>query len=188
MKTILVPIDFTPVTPHVLEEAATLARDLDGRMVLLNVTRPSSVLSDHDAFMDTISGMDQPGAGSGRLRHTHEGDPAERPVPGDSIQLIGDPVGVILEQAAQLPADYIVMGSHGHSAIYDCVIGSTAAGVVKRAECPVMLVPPDRKATMAGSERTVRRRGESPPTEPSGGALASRGQTRRPPAATNVRR
>jgi nucleotide-binding universal stress UspA family protein len=189
MKTILVPIDFTPVTRQVLTAAAALARDLGGRMVLLNVTRPSSVLADHDAFLDTIAGLDQPGAGPAGPRYTHEGDPDDRPVPGDSIQLIGEPVGVILEQAAQLPADYIVMGSHGHSALYDCVVGSTAAGVVKRAECPVMLVPPDRKPADAGARRILRRRGKSARTEPARDrALAGGRKIRRSPPGTDGRR
>lgn len=168
MKTILVPVDFSPVTRRVLAEAAVLARDLGGRMVLLNVTRPSSVLADHDAFLDTIAGLDRPGAGAGGPRYTHEGDPDDRPIRGDSIQLIGDPVEVILEQATQLPADYIVIGSHGHSALYDCVIGSVASGVVKRAKCPVMLVPPGRTNAFAGFDRGSRRRCEPPPAKTSG--------------------
>ena len=189
MKTILVHIDFTPVTRQVLTAAAALARDLGGRMVLLNVTRPSSVLADHDAFLDTIAALDQPGAGPAGTRHTHEGDPNDRPVPGDSIQLIGDPVRVILEQAAQLPADYIVMGSHGHTALYDCVVGSTAAGVVKRAECPVMLVPPDRKPEEAGPRRILRRRGKKSRTEPARDrAPAARDQVRRSPPGAEVHR
>ena len=133
--------------------------------------------------------LDQPGAAPEGPRYTHEGDPDDRPVPGDSIQLIGDPVGVILEQAAQLPADYIVMGSHGHSVLYDCVVGSTAAGVVKRAECPVMLVPPEGKQADAGSRRILQRRGKNSRTEPARErVLATRGQIRRSPPGTDVRR
>src|SRR5512147_490209 len=105
MKTILVPIDFSPVTRNVLAEAAALARKFGGRIVLLNATKPSSVLADHDAFLDTIARLDRSGTvdPTGR-EYTAEGDPNRRPVPGDSVQLIGDPVTVILEQASQVRA------------------------------------------------------------------------------------
>jgi universal stress protein A len=35
-----------------------------------------------------------------------------------------------------------VLGSHGHTAFYDLLVGSTAAGVLKHAPCPVVVVPP----------------------------------------------
>jgi nucleotide-binding universal stress UspA family protein len=47
----------------------------------------------------------------------------------------------IAEAARRFAADYIVMGSHGHTAFYDLVIGSTTHGVIQRAKCPVVIVP-----------------------------------------------
>jgi nucleotide-binding universal stress UspA family protein len=35
-----------------------------------------------------------------------------------------------------------VMGSHGHTAFYDLLVGSTTHAVLKRAKCPVVIVPP----------------------------------------------
>ena len=37
------------------------------------------------------------------------------------------------------------MGSHGHTALYDLLAGSTATGVIKRAPCPVVIMPPVKK-------------------------------------------
>uniref|UniRef100_UPI0040495246 universal stress protein n=1 Tax=Cephaloticoccus sp. TaxID=1985742 RepID=UPI0040495246 len=51
----------------------------------------------------------------------------------------------IIEQARKSRAAYIVIGSHGHSALYDLLAGSTATGVIKRAPCPVLVVPPAGK-------------------------------------------
>ena len=47
----------------------------------------------------------------------------------------------IIEQAQQLAADYIVIGSHGHTALHDLLAGGTASGVLKRATCPVVIIP-----------------------------------------------
>ena len=49
--------------------------------------------------------------------------------------------GLKIEQAERLTADYIVIGSHGHTAFYDLLVGSTASGVLKSASCPVVIVP-----------------------------------------------
>ncbi|HSJ10664.1 MAG TPA: universal stress protein [Longimicrobiales bacterium] len=39
-------------------------------------------------------------------------------------------------------ADLIVLGTHGHSGLARALIGSVSSAVARRAECPVLLVPP----------------------------------------------
>jgi nucleotide-binding universal stress UspA family protein len=63
----------------------------------------------------------------------------------DTLQFTGAPVPNILKQAEKLDADYIVMGSHGHTAFYDLLVGSTTHGVLLRATCPVVIVPAEKK-------------------------------------------
>jgi nucleotide-binding universal stress UspA family protein len=36
------------------------------------------------------------------------------------------------------------MGSHGHTAFYDLLVGSTTQGVLKKAPCPVLIVPAEK--------------------------------------------
>lgn len=59
----------------------------------------------------------------------------------ETKHVIGVPGRCIPEQAVELNADYIVLGSHGHGAFYDLVIGGTASRVLKEAHCPVVVVP-----------------------------------------------
>ena len=47
----------------------------------------------------------------------------------------------ILKTAEEQRADFIVMGSHGHTAFYDFLVGSTTHGVLKSAPCPVVVLP-----------------------------------------------
>ena len=65
---------------------------------------------------------------------------------GWPVQVTGAPIAHIIEQAAKYEADYIVMGSHGHTAIYDLLVGSTTHGVLMRARCPVVIVPATKPA------------------------------------------
>lgn len=64
----------------------------------------------------------------------------------ETLEAGGLPTVVILEQAQRLSADYIVMGSHGHGAIYDLLIGGTTHAILKKARCPVVVVPSLRPA------------------------------------------
>ncbi len=67
---------------------------------------------------------------------------AKRGVPVRVVHLSGPAVPLIIDQARKVRADMIVIGSHGHTAFYDLLVGSTAHGVLKRATCPVLVVPP----------------------------------------------
>src|SRR5688572_26221865 len=63
---------------------------------------------------------------------------------GDSLEMIGKPAAVILEQASRLSVDYIVMGAHRPTHRADKRLGRTAGKVIRDAACPVILVPAPR--------------------------------------------
>jgi len=53
----------------------------------------------------------------------------------------GPTVDTILAQAEKLDADLIVVGSHGHGAVFDVLVGSISAEVIRRSTIPVLVVP-----------------------------------------------
>lgn len=59
----------------------------------------------------------------------------------ETSELYGEPAASIRDEAKRLGADFIVVGSHRHGAMYNLLIGSTAAGLVKNAPCPVLIIP-----------------------------------------------
>ena len=144
MNTILAPIDFSSITDRVVARAIALARATDARLVLLNVVSPIPIFGSSLA-RTTITGAELMAAAErraanklSRLQRTLHEDG----VTAQATQISGTPVECILEQAQKLAANYIVLGSHGHTAIYDLFVGSTAGGVLKRATCPIVIVPP----------------------------------------------
>jgi nucleotide-binding universal stress UspA family protein len=142
VKTILAAIDFSPVTEAVVAEAIALARAAPARLILLNVTTPKSLLTDYAALAAVLERTEPQQGSSRHVAAVH----------GDSLQIIGKPIQVILEQAQRFAADYIVMGCHGHTALFKFVVGGTAAGVIRGAKCPVILIPP-------GTGKTEKRAG-----------------------------
>lgn len=67
------------------------------------------------------------------------------PVQNDRTSLVADSGVVhttILRHAATLPADLLVMGTHGRSGFSRLFLGSVTERVVRNAPCPVLTVPP----------------------------------------------
>ncbi len=144
MKTILVPIDFSAVSGVVVDEAATLARALSGRVVLLTVIQPPVITSEYAPLMENISEFVAAGEKTAAKKLAKLAEQLEaKSIAAETLQFNGAPVTNIVEQAEKLSADYIVMGSHGHSAVYDLLVGSTTHGVLMRSKCPVVIVPPE---------------------------------------------
>jgi universal stress protein E len=74
---------------------------------------------------------------------------ARRRVPGatelevnEEVRWGETPADEIVRMATEEGAGLLVLGTHGHGLIRRALIGSVAAGVARRAPCPVLLVPP----------------------------------------------
>jgi len=143
MKTIIAPIDFSKATTGVIDAAVALASALDGRIVLLHVVQPLIITSDYgltmDNFQDTIVSSEK--LAERRLAELCEALLAKGVKNIETAQISGPARAGIVEQAKKFEADYIVMGSHGHTAFYDLMIGSTTQYVINKAHCPVVIVP-----------------------------------------------
>lgn len=143
MKTILTPVDFSEVSDVVITASAALAKAIDARIVLLTVVQPPVFTAEYSALVDNIVEITAIGerTAARQLAATQERLKKEG-LAVETVQFSGAPVVHITEQAEKFNADYIVMGSHGHTAFYDLLVGSTTHGVLKRAPCPVIIVPP----------------------------------------------
>lgn len=146
MKTILAPVDFSPISAAVVREATKLAQAVDGRLILLAVVQSPIVLNEYAAMLDLseITAAAETNAARQLGRFQNE---LGQLVETETVQLTGAPVPAILDEARKREADYIVMGSHGHTAFYDLLVGSTTHGVMARATCPVVVVPAAKTAS-----------------------------------------
>lgn len=144
MKTILVPVDLSAATTRVCDAACELARLMSARLVLLHVLQPPPVmLADYYAF---DSGVMAEAVAAGekfaeRRMKALTRLLSRRQVEVETRQVAGQPVSVILAQAAATQADYVVLGSHGHGAVFDLLVGSTTHGILRKSPCPVLVVP-----------------------------------------------
>jgi len=144
MKTILVPVDFSDVTPLVADTARRFALAFGSRVVLLHV---AGYLDDRVKIGYSLMPVcDLPPQDlkeeQGQLLKLKEHLAAGGTFPVD-VELLqdGEPADCILAKSASLQADLIIMGSHGHGALYNLLTGSVTSAVLKSARCPVLVVP-----------------------------------------------
>ena len=151
MRAILAAIDFSDVTERVVAEAATLARSLVGKVVLLTVLVEPVYLSQYAPPSKSVVKItvSQERAVRRRLAELQR-DLQSDFVSAEIVVRRGNAAIHILEEAAEHDAAFIVIGSHGHSALFELVLGSTTQAVLKRAQQPVVVVPSQlRKPSMA---------------------------------------
>ena len=136
MKTIVALVDHSEVTPKVLDQTHRLARSFGSRVVLINVL-PETVVAEFGPIPLTPEErrMEQ-----GKLFALRDSFSA-RGTSATAQLLQGNVVDAIVAKSRELAADVIVMGSHGHGAFYNLLVGSVTEGVLKRAPCPVLVVP-----------------------------------------------
>lgn len=146
MKTILTPVDFSSATRGVLNAAIELARGADGKIVLLHSVQPPVITTDYGLSVEVMRETLELTETAARRQLAH----LEKLVASKGIGVVsrlgsGFAAGNILDAARKLRAAYVVLGSHGHSAVYDLLVGSTTQAVLKKAPCPVVVVPPSAR-------------------------------------------
>jgi nucleotide-binding universal stress UspA family protein len=140
LRTIVVPMDFSPHARRALEAARGLATRA-GPAHLILVTAYGIPLE-----LQALGVPDD--ARVLRELETHAARDLEQLLLGlqdarvssEYVTQIGAPAAVILELARAKQADLIAMGTHGRSGALHALLGSVAERVVREAPCPVLCV------------------------------------------------
>jgi len=139
LKHVLVPIDFSDCSRKALRYAIPFAREHGAAITLLYVVPAGSSLGEYGgleyaAVQDDL--RDSGGKQLVELATTEVG----KTVPVDTQVRTGSPTREILQAARELPADLIVVSTHGRTGLQHVFLGSVAEHVVRRAPCPVLVV------------------------------------------------
>jgi nucleotide-binding universal stress UspA family protein len=160
MKCILVPIDFSDVTRPMIALARQLAKTFGAEIHLVHVkeltaaTAPGTLGYGLAGMPELVPMSGVPVPDFGPMPQAMPEDESEKSklakwqeeIAQDGIKVsLREPTGTvakeILSQADELKADLIVMGTHGHGAMYNLLVGSATKGVLKHSTRPVLLVP-----------------------------------------------
>jgi nucleotide-binding universal stress UspA family protein len=161
MKSILVPIDFSNATPRVLDQAKQIAKALGAEVHLIHIKEllpaapPATfgygvagtpeLMPMPNIPVPTIAPVSSP------MNERQKSKLAEwqKEMQQAGVKVVlheptGDVVEEIVREAGALKPELIVMGRHGHGAMYKLLVGSVTEGVLKRSGCPVLVVPDGR--------------------------------------------
>ncbi len=142
-KKILCPVDLEGSAPAALDLAAEVARELGAEVHVLHVVAMPLPAEGAPVFVEVCRERAELARASvAELVKKHLAD-----VPSESRVEIGDPGGGIVAAAKQLPADLVVMASHGRKGLSRFFLGSVAESVMRGVSCPVLTAkyfPADR--------------------------------------------
>src|SRR6185436_107895 len=139
LERLLVPIDFSDCSRKALRYALPLAKEHQAALTLLYVVAPAYGAGESDAieYAKVVASLKDAGATD---LATLALDEVRGQVSTDTLVRVGSPVREIVEVARSLPADLIVISTHGRTGLKHVLLGSVAEHVVQRAPCPVFVV------------------------------------------------
>lgn len=143
MKTIVALIDFSDLTFKVLKETHSYAKAFGCQVVLLHVVEQEPVVVDVGIISPTVMrdpSPDRIGEDAANLMELRD-SLIKFGVQATARQAQVTTVEKLLDEVRDLAADLIIVGSHGHGALYNLLVGSVTEHVLRRAPCPVLVVP-----------------------------------------------
>lgn len=152
---LLVAIDFSELAERIIGEAEKLAKNLSAKVFLLHVIPSPSPAIELLPDVETLLPGENPHKHELSLHLSDAPESAKLLSIATKMQQNGidtavivaqnDEVTAIIEESEKKDVDMIMLGSHGHGALFHLLIGSVSEGVIRQASCPVIIVPSKKK-------------------------------------------
>ncbi|SFI54832.1 universal stress protein [Halpernia frigidisoli] len=142
MINIVLPVDFSDATTKLLESAVKFAKETNGKIFLIHVAA-----SDIGFAIGDMGFQYFPEVEENEMKHeltelnNLEKKVLEHGVQCEHLMKQGVSGDIILDYASEKNADYIVMGSHGRSNMYDVFVGSLTKELTRKSQIPVLVIP-----------------------------------------------
>lgn len=157
MQRILVAVDFSDITDRVIQTAGELARGMGAKVWLMHCVNQQAAIG---AMGDVPIIMPVPEASLSdrfpvKFRQLNQlaGTLRAQEIETEVLFTGGAVVNEISTAIEEHHIDLIVIGSHGHGALYDLVVGSVTKSVLYYTNKPVVIVPCEAaKAAAKSSE------------------------------------
>ena len=159
---LLVAIDFSELAERIIGEAEKLAKNLSAKVFLLHVIPSPSPAIELLPDVETLLPGENPHKHERSLHLSDAPESAKLLSIATKMQQNGidtavivaqnDEVTAIIEESEKKDVDMIMLGSHGHGALFHLLIGSVSEGVIRQASCPVIIVPSKKRQCRSDKE------------------------------------
>lgn len=139
-KLILVPTDFSEAAAHALRYASALGERFAAHLLVIYADPfilPADLPPNGAGFPQSSAEMIEESREQ-LLKHAEQN--ISNHVAFNTRVLVASPVDAIVEQACDIGADLIVMGTHGRTGLRRLLIGSVTEAVMRAATVPVIAV------------------------------------------------
>ena len=139
---ILVAVDLSPASEKVVAAAGRVAKLTGASVYIMHAAEPEPDFVGYDAGPEVVRTQV-----AQELRREHQDvqnlaeNLREAGLDATALLVRGPTVETTLKEAEKLEAELIVVGTHGHGAVYDVLIGSYSAGIIRKSKLPVLVVP-----------------------------------------------
>jgi nucleotide-binding universal stress UspA family protein len=143
-KNVLCAIDLSDASVRTLAYAAAVARWYAARLTVLHVAPTFDAMQVRAGALGDAIDLVQPMPREEVLKQLRTAL-ATSNIAADAATLAavaGEPAATIVDQALSIPADLLVMGTHGRSGFDRLLLGSVTEKVLHKAPCPILTVPP----------------------------------------------
>src|ERR1043165_2157788 len=144
MKTILVPTNFTANAETALYFAMRLAKQQGSSLLLLHVAGMPGE-EDASTLEEIKLSEDRRKEAQDRLALLSRQIDFAGDIEYEFLVDEGETIDCIAKTANQKKAAFIVMGAPNGSSFSDFAFGTTTAGVIEKASCPVLVIPEGTK-------------------------------------------
>jgi len=150
IKRILCPVDYSAFSRHALDHALAIAQWYGASVTALYVLpQVASLIPAGDLGLYPPVALTPDDLRQFRTElETFVAESGPR-VPTDAVVVEGRTAGEIERLAREIPADLVVMGTHGRSGFDRLMLGSVTERILRKAPCPVLTVPASVSATPA---------------------------------------
>lgn len=139
LKKILVPIDFSECAKKALEYAIPFAREHDATLTAIYVVPPVYSAGEYGG-VDYMRLEGESREYSEKRLGALLAKEVRGKAPAEIVVRNGPPAAEIIQAARDLPADLIIISTHGRTGLKHALLGSVAEHVVRAAPCPVLVV------------------------------------------------
>jgi universal stress protein A len=144
ITTILCPIDFSDVSLKAVDYAKAFASVTGASIFLLHIVEPVP-MPPVDTSLNYVEVEDVLEKAAEKDLNALKSSLAAEGAKVDGTMEIGKAADIIIEKASELNANFIIMGSHGRKGLNRLIMGSVADAVIRRADCPVLIVKSGEK-------------------------------------------
>ena len=140
IKTILCPIDFSEISAKALEYAFFLASHHQAELLLLHVVDHIHEFEHYQILVFTPTELVEKMKKQAYEELNKLTEQIKKTIKVETVVREGKAFVEIVQEAKEKDMDLIVMGSHGRTGISHMLMGSVAEKVVRKANCPVLIV------------------------------------------------